>query len=43
VAQLWEKTGNSAGALNAWQRLLELVPGDKTATDAVARLTEAAK
>lgn len=39
VAQLADKTGDETRALNAWQRYLELVPGDKTATDAIKRLT----
>jgi tetratricopeptide (TPR) repeat protein len=43
VAQLWEKNGDKARALNAWNRLLELVPGDVTATDAVKRLSAPSK
>lgn len=39
VAQLAEKTGDKKRALNAWQRYLELVPNDKTATDAIKRLS----
>jgi Flp pilus assembly protein TadD len=43
VAQLWEKNGDTARALNAWNRLLELVPADATATDAVKRLSADSK
>jgi len=38
IAQLWEKTGDTKRAQNAWDRLLELVPGDKQATDEIKRL-----
>lgn len=38
VAQLAESTSEKERALNAWRRYLELVPGDKTATDAIKRL-----
>jgi tetratricopeptide (TPR) repeat protein len=39
VAELAEKTGDDTRALNAWQRYLEMVPGDPTATDAIKRLS----
>lgn len=39
VAQLWEKAKDKKRALNAWQRLLELVPNDATATAAIKRLS----
>jgi tetratricopeptide (TPR) repeat protein len=38
IAGLAEKTGDKTRALNAWQRYLELVPNDPTATDAIKRL-----
>lgn len=43
VAQLAEKQKDTQRALNAWQRYLELVPGDQTATDAIQRLSANAK
>jgi tetratricopeptide (TPR) repeat protein len=43
VAQLWETNKDSKRAQNAWERYLELVPGDTTATDAIKRLTTNAK
>jgi tetratricopeptide (TPR) repeat protein len=43
VAVLWEKKGDKVKALNAWERLLELVPGDRSATDAIQRLSPDAK
>jgi tetratricopeptide (TPR) repeat protein len=43
VAQLWEAEKDPKRAQNAWERLLELVPGDPTATDAIKRLTTDAK
>jgi tetratricopeptide (TPR) repeat protein len=43
IAQLWEKTGDVKRAQNAWERLLELVPGDKQATDEIKRLNPDAK
>jgi len=43
VAQLAEKQKDTQRALNAWQRYLELVPGDTTATDAIQRLSANAK
>jgi Flp pilus assembly protein TadD len=43
VATLWEKNGDKTRARNAWQRLLELVPGDSTATEAIKRLGAATK
>lgn len=43
VARLWEATGDKKRAQNAWERLLELVPGDSTATDAIKRLSADAK
>ena len=39
VAQLWEKTGDKESALNAYRRLVELVPDDKEANDAIKRLS----
>lgn len=39
VAQLWEKTGGKESALNAYRRLVELVPDDKEANDAIKRLS----
>jgi tetratricopeptide (TPR) repeat protein len=43
VAQLWETNKDPKRAQNAWERLLELVPGDAQATDAIKRLTSNAK
>jgi Tfp pilus assembly protein PilF len=43
VAQLWEANKDPKRAQNAWERLLELVPGDAQATDAIKRLTSNAK
>jgi len=43
VAILWEKNDDPKRAQNAWERLLELVPGDPAATDAIKRLTSDAK
>lgn len=43
VALMWEKNGDTTKAVNAWERLLELVPGDKSATDAIQRLNPDAK
>ncbi len=43
VAQLWELNKDPKRAQNAWERLLELVPGDAQATDAIKRLTSNAK
>jgi len=43
VAELAERQKDKARALNAWKRYLELVPGDKTATDAIQRLSADAK
>jgi tetratricopeptide (TPR) repeat protein len=43
VAVLSEATKDSKRALNAWNRYLELVPGDTTATDAIKRLSANAK
>jgi tetratricopeptide (TPR) repeat protein len=43
VATLSETTKDPQRALNAWERYLELVPGDKTATDAIKRLSANAK
>jgi tetratricopeptide (TPR) repeat protein len=43
VARLWEANKDSKRAQNAWERLLELVPGDTTATDAIKRLSANAK
>jgi tetratricopeptide (TPR) repeat protein len=43
VAELAEKQKDPTRALNAWERYLELVPGDKTATDAIQRLSANAK
>lgn len=43
VAGLWDLLGDTPRSLNAWQRLLELAPGDPTATAAIARLTSDAR
>jgi cytochrome c-type biogenesis protein CcmH/NrfG len=43
VAQLWEAEKDPKRAQNAWERLLELVPGDVQATDAIKRLNANAK
>ena len=43
AAQLWEVNKDPKRAQNAWERLLELVPGDAMATDAVKRLSAHAK
>lgn len=43
VATLWETNKDPKRAQNAWERLLELVPGDKAATDAIKRLSANAK
>jgi tetratricopeptide (TPR) repeat protein len=43
VAILAERRNDTKRALNAWQRYLELVPGDPTATDAIKRLSANAK
>jgi Flp pilus assembly protein TadD len=43
VAHLWERTGDKSRAKNAWEHLLELVPGDATATQAIKRLSADAK
>lgn len=39
VATLFETVGDPDGAMEAWQRVLDLVPGDPEATAAVERLT----
>ena len=39
VAQLWEKQGNKELALNAYRRVVELVPDDDEATRAIKRLS----
>jgi len=39
VAQLWEKAGNKDLALNAYRRILELVPDDDEAAQAIKRLS----
>ena len=39
VAGLWDLLGDTPRSLNAWQRLLEIAPGDPTATAAIARLS----
>jgi len=38
VAGLWDLTGDPSRSLNAWQRLLELDPGNADAAIAIARL-----
>jgi len=43
VATLSEMTGDKTRARNAWERYLEMVPDDSTATEAIKRLTEEAK
>jgi Tfp pilus assembly protein PilF len=43
VAQLWEVEKDPKKAQNAWERLLEIVPGDAQATDAIKRLSANAK
>jgi tetratricopeptide (TPR) repeat protein len=43
VAQLWEANKDPKRAQNAWERLLELAPGDATATEAIKRLSTHAK
>lgn len=43
VAQLWEVNKDPKRAQNAWERLLELVPGDVQATDSIKRLNSNAK
>ena len=43
VAELWEANKDPKKAQNAWERVLELVPGDVQATDAIKRLTTNAK
>jgi tetratricopeptide (TPR) repeat protein len=43
VAELWEVNKDPKRAQNAWERVLELVPGDVQATDAIKRLTTNAK
>jgi tetratricopeptide (TPR) repeat protein len=43
VASLWESQGNKERALNAYRRILELVPDDKAALDAIKRLSADAK
>ena len=43
VAELWEVNKDNARAQNAWERVLELVPGDAQATDAIKRLSANAK
>jgi len=43
IAQLWEINKDPERAQNAWERLLELVPGDAQATDAIKRLSTDAK
>jgi tetratricopeptide (TPR) repeat protein len=43
IAELAEKQKDTQRALNAWERYLELVPGDTTATDAIKRLGTHAK
>jgi len=43
VAELAEQQKDTQRALNAWERYLELVPGDKMATDAIKRLGANAK
>ena len=39
VAQLWDAAGNKERALNAYQRLQELAPGDAGAAEAIKRLS----
>jgi tetratricopeptide (TPR) repeat protein len=43
VAELWEVNKDKARAQNAWERVLELLPGDIQATDAIKRLSANAK
>ena len=43
IADLAEKTGDTLRATNAWQRVLEMLPGDVQATDAIKRLSANAK
>jgi len=43
IARLWEVEKDPKRAQNAWERLLELVPRDTQATDAIKRLTTNAK
>lgn len=43
IAQLWEVKKDPKRAQNAWERLLELAPGDVMATDAIKRLSAHAK
>jgi Flp pilus assembly protein TadD len=43
TAELWEVNKDNARAQNAWERVLELVPGDAQATDAIKRLSANAK
>ena len=43
VATLWEVNNDPKSALNAWQRVLEMLPGDVQATDSVKRLNANAK
>ncbi|MDO8915519.1 MAG: tetratricopeptide repeat protein [Coriobacteriia bacterium] len=38
VARLWEEFGEKTRALNAYERIVELVPGDAQATQAIKRL-----
>jgi tetratricopeptide (TPR) repeat protein len=38
VARLWEKLGEKSRALNAYDRIIEMVPGDAQATQAIKRL-----
>lgn len=41
VARLWELRGDKTRALNAWERVSELLPGDPAATEAIKRLNNA--
>lgn len=41
VARLWERLGDKTHALNAWERVAELSPGDAAAADAIKRLNDA--
>ncbi|HEY5548489.1 MAG TPA: tetratricopeptide repeat protein [Coriobacteriia bacterium] len=43
AAQLWEVNKDPKRAQNAWERLIELAPGDVMATDAIKRLSANAK
>lgn len=43
VAELWDETGNAAGAVEAYRKLLQLTPNDPVATEAIKRLSANAK